>query len=106
MIPVASAQDIITAIISQRSFLDRFICRSGNDAKIVKKTNSYKGDRYIIYGQVTQFDSATGDDNLLADTAHPQHHELRILRRREHSAHRQIRSKSTTWPRMMSSGPQ
>jgi hypothetical protein len=39
-------------------------------AKIVKKPKSYKGDKYIIYGQVTQFDSATGDDNFLADTAH------------------------------------
>ena len=39
-------------------------------AKIVKKPNSYKGDKYIIYGQVTQFDSATGDDIFLADTAH------------------------------------
>jgi hypothetical protein len=39
-------------------------------AKIVKKPESYKGDRYIIYGQVKQFDSATGDDNFLADTAH------------------------------------
>jgi hypothetical protein len=39
-------------------------------AKIVKKPASYKGNRYIIYGQVTQFDSATGDDNFLADTAH------------------------------------
>jgi hypothetical protein len=39
-------------------------------AKIVKKPESYKGDKYIIYGQVTQFDSATGDDNFLADTAH------------------------------------
>src|SRR5215212_2857705 len=25
---------------------------------------------HIIYGQVTEFDSATGDDNFLADTAH------------------------------------
>jgi hypothetical protein len=33
-------------------------------------TSFYKGDKYIIYGQVTQFDSATGDDNFLADTAH------------------------------------
>jgi len=39
-------------------------------AKIVKKPESYKGDRYIIYGQVTQFDSATGDDTFLADSAH------------------------------------
>jgi len=36
----------------------------------VKKPESYKGDRYIIYGQVTQFDSATGDDTFLADSAH------------------------------------
>jgi hypothetical protein len=39
-------------------------------AKIVKKPESYKGDKYILYGQVTQFDSATGDDSFLADTAH------------------------------------
>jgi hypothetical protein len=39
-------------------------------AKIVKKPESYKGDKYIIYGQVTHFDSATGDDNFLAETAH------------------------------------
>jgi hypothetical protein len=30
----------------------------------------YAPDRDIIYGQVTQFDLATGDDNFLADTAH------------------------------------
>jgi hypothetical protein len=39
-------------------------------AKIVRKPESYKGDKYIIYGQVTQFDSATDDDSFLADTAH------------------------------------
>jgi hypothetical protein len=39
-------------------------------AKIVKKPESYKGDKYIIYGEVTQFDSATGDDSFLADTAY------------------------------------
>jgi hypothetical protein len=39
-------------------------------AKIVKKPESYKGEKCIIYGQVTQFDSATGDDSFLADTAH------------------------------------
>jgi hypothetical protein len=39
-------------------------------AKIVKNPESYIGDRYVIYGQVTQFDAATGDDNFLADTAH------------------------------------
>jgi hypothetical protein len=39
-------------------------------AKVVKNPDSYIGERYIIYGQVTQFDSATGDDGFLADTAH------------------------------------
>ena len=39
-------------------------------AKVVKNPDNYIGERYIIYGQVTQFDSATGDDNFLADTAH------------------------------------
>jgi hypothetical protein len=38
--------------------------------QLVKKPDSYIGDKYIIYGQVTQFDSATGDDSFLADTAH------------------------------------
>jgi hypothetical protein len=32
-------------------------------AKIVKKPESYKGDKHIIC-QVTQFDSVTGDDSL------------------------------------------
>jgi hypothetical protein len=39
-------------------------------AKIVKSPDDYIGKRYIIYGEVTQFDSATGDDSFLADTAH------------------------------------
>jgi hypothetical protein len=32
-------------------------------AKVVKNPDNYIGERYILYGQVTQFDSATGDDN-------------------------------------------
>lgn len=39
-------------------------------AKVLKKPDDYVGERYIIYGQVTQFDSATGDDTFRADTAH------------------------------------
>lgn len=39
-------------------------------AKVVKNPDRYKGKRYVIYGQVSQFDSATGDDTFLADTAH------------------------------------
>ncbi|HEX5907538.1 MAG TPA: hypothetical protein VFY56_11015 [Propionibacteriaceae bacterium] len=39
-------------------------------AKIVKNPDRYAGERYIIYGQVTQFDSATGDEGFRADTAH------------------------------------
>jgi hypothetical protein len=35
-----------------------------------EEARELQGDRYIIYGQVTQFDSATGDDSFLADTAH------------------------------------
>jgi hypothetical protein len=57
-------------------------------AKVVKNPDNYIGERYIIYGQVTQFDSATGDDNFLADTAPSQHHGLRLLRWREHPADR------------------
>ena len=38
-------------------------------AKVVKNPDKYKGKRYIIYGEVNQFDSATGDSNFLADTA-------------------------------------
>jgi hypothetical protein len=39
-------------------------------AKIVKSPDNYIGKRYIIYGVVTQFDAATGDDAFLADTAY------------------------------------
>ena len=39
-------------------------------AKIVKNPDRYAGERYIIYGQVTQFDSATGEEGFRADTAH------------------------------------
>ena len=39
-------------------------------AKVVKNPDRYAGERYIIYGQVTQFDSATGDEGFRADTAH------------------------------------
>lgn len=39
-------------------------------AKVIKDPDAYIGDRFIIYGEVTQFDSATGKDALRADTAH------------------------------------
>jgi hypothetical protein len=39
-------------------------------AKIVKNPDRHAGERYIIYGQITQFDSATGDEGFRADTAH------------------------------------
>jgi hypothetical protein len=39
-------------------------------AKVVKNPEAYSERRYIIYGQVTQFDSATGEDTFRADTAH------------------------------------
>ena len=39
-------------------------------AKILKNPDNYIGDRIIVYGQVNQFDSATGDDTFLASTAH------------------------------------
>jgi hypothetical protein len=56
-------------------------------AKIVKNPESYKGDKYIIYGQVTQFDSATGDDSFLAETAHRNTMSW-LLRWREHPTDR------------------
>jgi hypothetical protein len=39
-------------------------------AKVVKDPDAYSGQRYIIYGQVTQRDSATGTDTFRAETAH------------------------------------
>lgn len=39
-------------------------------AKVVKNPDKFTGKRYVIYGEVNQFDSATGDDTFLADTAH------------------------------------
>ena len=38
-------------------------------AKIVKNPDKYKGKVLVVYGQVTQFDSATGTDTFLADVA-------------------------------------
>ena len=37
---------------------------------MVKKPDAFIGKRFIIYGEVTQFDAATGEDAFLADTAH------------------------------------
>jgi hypothetical protein len=39
-------------------------------AKVVKNPDAYEGKQYVIYGQVTQFDSATEADTFGADTAH------------------------------------
>ena len=39
-------------------------------AKVVKSPDAYEGKQYVIYGQVTQFDSATEADTFRADTAH------------------------------------
>lgn len=39
-------------------------------AKVVKDPDAYTGERYVVYGEVTQFDSATGKEALLADTAY------------------------------------
>jgi hypothetical protein len=39
-------------------------------AKVVESPDAYEGKEYIIYGQITQFDSATGTDSFRADTAH------------------------------------
>ena len=39
-------------------------------AKVVKNPDAHIGERYIIYGQVTQLDSATGTNTFRAETAH------------------------------------
>jgi hypothetical protein len=38
---------------------------------IAKNSDDYVGDRIIVHGQVTQFDSATGPDTFLADADGP-----------------------------------
>jgi hypothetical protein len=38
-------------------------------ALLVKSPDKHIGKKYVIYGHVTQFDSATGDDTFRADTA-------------------------------------
>jgi hypothetical protein len=38
-------------------------------AKVVKSPDKYVGMRYVIYGEMNQFDSATGDSAFLADSA-------------------------------------
>jgi len=37
--------------------------------QVVKNTDVYAGERFIVYGQVTQLDAATGDNSFMADTA-------------------------------------
>lgn len=37
---------------------------------IVKNPDSYIGKTYVVYGTVTQFDAATGDDTFRANIAH------------------------------------
>lgn len=37
---------------------------------IAKNPDAYKGKTYVVYGVVTQFDSATGDDTFRADIGH------------------------------------
>ncbi len=34
---------------------------------MVKSPDDYKGQRVVVYGEVTQFDSATGKENFLAN---------------------------------------
>ena len=38
-------------------------------AKLVKNPDAHIGEKYVIHGHVRQFDSATGADTFLADTA-------------------------------------
>jgi hypothetical protein len=44
-------------------------------ALITKSPDAHAGERYVLYGYVTQFDSATGPDAFLADTDAEQHTE-------------------------------
>ncbi|MEV6869129.1 DUF4190 domain-containing protein [Streptosporangium subroseum] len=37
-------------------------------AKLTKDPDAYAGEHFILYGEVTQFDAATGTDGFLADT--------------------------------------
>ena len=39
-------------------------------AKVLRNPDSYVGKKYVIYGEVTQFDSATGEDAFRADVAY------------------------------------
>jgi hypothetical protein len=39
-------------------------------ALVEKDPDAHAGEFYVIYGQITQFDAATGEESFLADTAH------------------------------------
>jgi hypothetical protein len=39
-------------------------------AKVLRDPDAYKGKKYLLYAEVTQFDSATGVDAFRADVAH------------------------------------
>lgn len=43
--------------------------------KIIKDADSYKGKKYLVYGVVAQFDSATGEDTFRADVDSSPHSE-------------------------------
>ena len=58
--------DLVPASEGPVGWMAQLACLSRNGQKIAKKPESYTGDKHI-YSEVAQFDSTTGDDNLLAD---------------------------------------
>jgi hypothetical protein len=44
-------------------------------ALIAKSPDAHAGEKFVLYGYITQFDSATGPDAFLADTDAEQHNE-------------------------------
>ncbi len=68
---------------------------SGQPTRPLRTTASHSGKRYVVYGEVNQFDSATGDDTFLADTAY----QLLQRLRRENTMLAEMPKISTTWSR-------
>ncbi len=64
---VAAAAKAKKALTSTKSYAQ---LSKRSMAKVIRDPDSYVGKKYVIYGEVTQYDSATGNDDFRADVAY------------------------------------
>ncbi len=67
--PSESASESPTASATQQPSKKSYKELSSRNFKLIAKDpDAYIGDTYVIYGEITQFDAATGTDTFRADT--------------------------------------